>query len=144
MIGLMHKIMGSVQPYENELGLLDPRDPCIEEEYFLVPKDYINFWPCGHKCEHEGCLSSGEVVCHIPCIPDATGVEATEHLCYDHAYEFGYCVCCGDFCGGIECYEINNPSHLCENCKDQIDSEQCDSEDDDESAYLDAIGTTYA
>jgi hypothetical protein len=141
MIGLKHKITGLVEPDENEHRLLNP---CIGTEYFLVPKDYINFWPCGHKCEHEGCLANGSVVCHVPDIPDATGktvydgagIEIIEHLCADHAYESGYCICCGDFWSGIECFDFDNPSHLCDNCKEQIDSEQCDYDDDDELLYL--------
>lgn len=99
----------------------------------LVPKDYINFWPCGHKCEHEGCLASGSVVCRVPDNPelaasgkpiyDSMGIEVIENLCPDHAYEAGYCACCGDFWGGIESFDFDNPSMLCENCRDACDLE---------------------
>lgn len=85
-----------------------------------VPKDYINSWDSGHKCEHEGCFKDGSVECHVPAEQD---IELIEHLCQDHAYEVGYCTLCGSFWGGIESFDFNNPQMLCENCLDQLKTE---------------------
>ena len=85
-----------------------------------VPKDYINHWTSGHKCEHDGCFKDGSVECHVTAVQD---IQLIEHLCQDHAYEAGYCSLCGGFWGGIESFDFNNPSHLCENCLDQLKTE---------------------
>ena len=108
----------------------------FDDGLVAVPKDYINTWESGHKCEHNGCFENGEVACHVPelhgengRIYDDTNIRVVEHLCSNHAYEAGYCTLCGDFWGGIESFDFNNPSHLCENCKEQIEDEI--GEDDD-------------
>lgn len=75
-----------------------------------------------HKCQHKGCTKDSDVVCIVP-EQDNTGIQVIEHLCEEHAYESGYCVLCGEFWGGIETFDIDNPSHLCENCLEQIKDE---------------------
>lgn len=101
-----------------------------------VPKDYINTWESGHKCKQDGCFRDGEVTCHVPDlhgeggrIYDYTQIKVIEHLCQDHAYLFGYCILCGDFWGGIEPFDFNNPSQLCENCLDQLKDEIGENDD---------------
>lgn len=110
---------------KSQLDLYINRYPRVKE-IRAVPKDYINVWKSGHKCEHEGCFKDGSVVCHVPAEHD---VELIEHLCQDHAYEAGYCSLCGIFWGGIESFDFNNPSHLCEYCLEQLKDEI--GEDDD-------------
>ena len=94
--------------------------------HVAVPKDYINSWKSGHKCEHDGCFKDGSVECHVPAEQD---IELIEHLCQGHAYEAGYCSLCGSFWGGIESFDFDNPSHLCEHCLEQVKDEI--GEDDD-------------
>lgn len=104
----------------------------------VVPKDYINIWKSGHKCEREGCFKDGLVVCRVPEYesvyhrdPDMKEAIMIEHLCPDHAYDAGYCTLCGEFWGGIESFDFENPSHLCEHCIQQVRDEQGDYDDDD-------------
>jgi len=121
------------------------RHHMILHPHVAVPKDYINFWKSGHKCEREGCFEDGVVVCHVPDYPpllskepyDYTGIKIIEHLCQDHAYEAGYCTICGDFWGGIESFDFNNPSKLCENCQEQIIDENCEEDEEDSLWYED-------
>ena len=47
-----------------------------------------------------------------------------ENFCCDHAFTNGYCICCGDFWGGVEDFDFG--SGLCDNCKEAIDCEQSD------------------
>lgn len=85
-----------------------------------------------HKCEHEGCFEDGSVECHVP----EQDIELIERLCPDHAYESGYCSICGSFWGGIESFDFDNPSHLCEHCQEQIKAENCE-EDEEDSLWYD-------
>jgi hypothetical protein len=83
-------------------------------------------------CEEYGCLLDGLVECHLLTF-DKGFVHAEEinfNYCQYHAYLNGFCSCCGDFWGGIESFEFENPSHLCENCLDQIKNESEESEYD--------------
>jgi len=116
---------------ESQLDLYLRRYPRIKEVR-AVPKEYINFWKSGHKCEQEGCFKDGSVECRIPdtgypVLPET--LNHIEHLCPDHAYENGYCSLCGDFWGGIESFDFNNPSHLCEHCLEQVKDEIGDDDD---------------
>lgn len=99
-----------------------------------IPKESINSWDSGYKCEHEGCLEDGSVECHIPnhldygdkgidVIKVIAEMDKVEHLCQDHAYEAGYCTLCGEFWGGVESFDFNNPQQLCENCLEQLKDE---------------------
>lgn len=80
-------------------------------------------------CEHNGCNKNADVQCCVPEL-DNTGINVIEYLCEEHAYESGYCTLCGSFWGGIESFDFNNPSHICENCQEQIQDEDFDSYED--------------
>lgn len=100
------------------------------KDLVAVPKDYINHWASGQKCEKKECFKDGCVECHVPEQGDYIDMlELKEHFCPEHAYENGYCSLCGDFWGGIESFDFNNPSQLCENCLEQLKDEI--GEDDD-------------
>lgn len=125
--GICHENLGiyidSVENYRYRMSF---------ESNIAVPKDYINFWKSGHKCEHEGCFKDGSVECHVPAEQD---IELIEHLCPDCAYGYGYCSLCGSFWGGIESFDFNNPSHLCEHCQEQIKDENCEEDEEDSLWY---------
>ncbi len=76
-----------------------------------VPKDYINFWKSGHKCEKEGCFKDGSVKCRVP----ESSPEKIENLCFNHAFKSGYCIVCGEFCGDDKDFIAGNG--LCDNCE---------------------------
>ncbi len=75
-----------------------------------VPKDYVNQWESGYKCEKESCFMDGCVECHIP-----ENKNLIEHLCFHHAFKSGYCFCCGEFYGDDNNFMSGNS--LCDNCK---------------------------
>ena len=81
-------------------------------------------------CEHEGCDKEG-VECRIdddsPC----------EYFCPEHAFEAGYCYCCGSFWGGIEEFDFGRIRGVCPHCRDEIESNESDGSDDDEIDYDD-------
>lgn len=128
MFGILDTVDGKIEPssafyVEN-----------LDGRFFRVPKDYINHWASGHKCERDGCMDDGCVDCRLPndahLNPDANIGEVIEHFCPDHAFKNGYCICCGEFWGGVEDFDFGNG--LCDNCKDAIDCEQTDYSDFDE------------
>lgn len=95
-----------------------------------VPRDYINSWESGHKCEHDGCFKDGSVECHLNDYETWIANNhvgdvpiMTEYFCREHAYENGYCTCCGDFWGGIESFEFDNPLQVCETCLENYENE---------------------
>jgi hypothetical protein len=79
-------------------------------------------------CQHEGCQSPA-IQCTIPGGIDLeTGEsydESYEYFCPKHAVENGFCCCCGTFIAGW----IENDD-MCENCRDQVDSDFCNDNDD--------------
>lgn len=86
------------------------------------------------KCEEKDCNKTENLTeCRI--YGDETVIEKDiiYHFCTDHAYKNGFCYICGDFFGGIESFEFNNPSQLCENCLDDLKCEL--GEYDDEDCY---------
>ena len=91
-------------------------------------------------CEEYGCLMEGIVECYLPPITMEDGhlskdQPPTEHFCQYHAYKNGFCSLCGDFWGGIESFEFDNPQRLCENCLDQLKTELGEYDDDEEDMY---------
>lgn len=117
MFGIRDTVSGKIEPctafyVEN-----------LDERFQRVPKDYINHWASGHKCEQEGCFDDGSVECRVPDsgypVPPET-LNTIEHFCPEHAYENSYCSLCGEFWGGIESFDFDNPSHLCEHCIQQV------------------------
>lgn len=128
MFGVMDTFDGKIEPSTAFYLENIPND----KRFLRVPKDYINHWASGHKCEQEGCFDDGSVECRThdsgyPVLPEM--LNTIEHFCPEHAYENGYCSLCGDFWGGIESFDFNNPSHLCEHCLEQVKDEI--GEDDD-------------
>jgi hypothetical protein len=75
------------------------------------------------KCQHEGCDREG-ILCQLD---DNEGDEG-EYFCGEHAFEAGYCACCGRFWGGIESFEFGNG--LCDNCRDSGDYGDFDEDED--------------
>ncbi len=106
-------------------------------ERSAVPKEYINTWKSGHKCDQDRCFKDGCVECHVPeTSPDADNLQmmlppsnSIEHFCCDHAFKNGYCICCGEFWGGIEDFDFGNG--FCTNCKSACDLEDGEPEEDD-------------
>lgn len=85
------------------------------------------------KCEHEGCEITDTTECQSQDYED--GAIIISHYCTEHAYEHGFCYCCGEFWGGIEGFDFNNPTHLCEHCYDALRDEIEDDYDDEEDYY---------
>ena len=87
-----------------------------------------------HRCEHEGCNKTEPentiIACHLIDYGDYK-VEPKDiylYYCSEHATEEGFCWCCGEFWAGCEEFDFQ-PSHLCPNCKDDLDSELADDYD---------------
>lgn len=59
--------------------------------------------------------------------------EPDEILCYDHIAHSGFCMGCGQFWGGIESFDIWHPG-WCDNCWDEIRSNDDDYYDDNDYA----------
>ncbi len=70
------------------------------------------------RCEQACCEEPG-----ISCLLNDD--EETEfHFCAAHCYQNGFCFGCGNFWGGVEDFEFNNPAHLCSNCRTDPDFEE--------------------
>lgn len=83
------------------------------------------------KCQKEGCTNLG-MECLVPLDytkPIEEQEQQLEYYCSEHCYENGYCWMCGQFWGGVERFEFDQ-SHLCENCRSEIDAEMADEEAD--------------
>jgi hypothetical protein len=76
-----------------------------------------------HQCEEPGCTEQGSQ-CHLLDYGDHSGpaVDVYEYYCPEHATKNGYCWLCGEFWAGNEEFDLE-PSHLCPNCKSEVDSE---------------------
>lgn len=83
------------------------------------------------KCEQEGCDSTDTIECRLPDYEE-TGI--FYHYCPKHAEANGFCVCCGEFWGGIESFEFWHPG-LCDNCHDDIQAELGEYEDEEVPDY---------
>lgn len=96
-------------------------------------------------CEEEGCEWEG-TPCFYPDNPiygwepksegEEPVFEPDHYLCAKHAYRAGFCFGCGAFWGGVESFDFDNPSHLCENCRTEVDDEQ-------EDYDMDRVYSTY-
>lgn len=83
-----------------------------------------------HQCEHEGCNSTDTIQCHLVDwqnvgMDNMEARDLYEWLCAKHATEGGYCWMCGEFWAGCEEFDFNL-SHLCPNCKCEVDSDSGD------------------
>jgi len=58
---------------------------------------------------YEGCNEEGEKWYYDH--------DVSELFCYEHAGEMGFCLWCGNFYGGVESFEFNNPGKICDNCR---------------------------
>jgi hypothetical protein len=79
-------------------------------------------------CNVRGCRNAGN-----PCwLPDDHG-KPSEHYCYNHMREQGYCPGCGLFWAGIESFDFSRTG-LCENCASDagIDDDDWDDDWDDD------------
>lgn len=45
------------------------------------------------------------------------------YFCDEHAKEFGFCICCGNYCGGLESFDfsVNGRFGYCEDCWDAFE-----------------------
>jgi len=73
-------------------------------------------------CEEPGCDEQA-IECYLN--DDA---DTVEHFCPIHCYKNGYCYGCGNFFCGMEDFDFNNPSHLCFNCRTEVNSDIEDEE----------------
>lgn len=87
-------------------------------------------------CEDEGCSHAATVKCLLD-YQDENGEwkEQVEWLCTDHANESGYCMGCGTFIAGTGMEYTNNG--YCDNCWDEIRSNDIDDEEDFYDGSLD-------
>lgn len=129
VFGIMDTVSGNIEPSTASYLENLPND----HRFLQVPKDYINHWASGHKCDKPGCMDDGSVKCHIPdlMLSPNNADNRFEHFCPEHAYDAGYCSLCGEFWGGIESFEFDNPLFLCENCYEQIENEFYEEDEED-------------
>lgn len=80
-------------------------------------------------CQHEGCTNQG-----IPCFLFCWNKIPDDYICPEHAAQYGYCVCCGQFWGGIESFEMRR-SGLCDQCNDQAIADFNDHALDEDEDY---------
>ena len=73
------------------------------------------------QCQQKGCKSIEVTECII--YDPIENKTYKEYYCPDHCFEHGYCYICGGFFGGIEEFEFNNKSQLCNNCDDMLKTE---------------------
>lgn len=65
-------------------------------------------------CEVEGCDSLAQGYW----LPDSDQDDDPDsYLCTEHAYSAGWCWGCGGFHGGIEWFDFQSRTGLCENCE---------------------------
>lgn len=63
------------------------------------------------KCQHEGCMESGEIPCWID------DMDKPDYFyCAEHAGEEGFCHCCGTFIAGWIDFGT-----LCDNCREELE-----------------------
>jgi hypothetical protein len=78
-----------------------------------------------HVCEEPGCDKEG-MQCHLLVIDrgDFNSISHDEfnYYCAEHATKNGYCWMCGEFWAGNSEFDFN-PSHLCPNCRDEVDAD---------------------
>lgn len=98
----------------------------VEFNQEVLADSHRSHWNNPLPCEHEGCKVLG-IPCYINWIDD----DPNGWYCSEHAYENGFCSSCGIFHAGIERFDFFNPLGMCDNCRDQIESETDDYEDDD-------------
>lgn len=80
------------------------------------------------NCDHEGCNRTDNLTtCYLMNL-HTYKQEENGIYCYEHCYEHGFCHLCGHFFAGIDSFDLNNPSHLCDICRDQVKAEMCDEE----------------
>lgn len=83
------------------------------------------------KCQDNGCSNPGE-----PCwLPDDDCDEQPSHFyCSDHKFQHGFCVMCGNFYGGVECFDFGDG--YCDDCNHTLfGREDAWQEDEYESDY---------
>lgn len=87
------------------------------------------------QCEHEGCDQKDNLT---PCFvydPDTGELVLDSHYCWKHSYENGFCRICGQLWAGVESFEFNNPLKLCENCKERIECEIGETDEEPDEVY---------
>jgi len=77
------------------------------------------------SCEEPGCLELG-----APCRVEDD--DEPEYFCSEHAFQAGYCYCCGSFWGGIVEFDFAKIRGVCPHCRDQILADTCDPEPDED------------
>jgi hypothetical protein len=88
----------------------------------------ISLWLELHKkhiCEEKGCDKEA-MLCHVlvtdPDDFNSFSMNVYNYYCTEHATKNGYCWMCGEFWAGNSEFDFNS-SHLCPNCKDEVDAE---------------------
>ena len=89
-----------------------------------------------HICENEGC-SHKAFKCQLDYYNEETKEweEQIEYLCCEHAEDAGFCMRCGTFIAGTGMEFWNNG--YCDNCWDEIRSNEIDDEEDFPDGSLD-------
>lgn len=82
------------------------------------------FYRKQRQCQHEGCSCEG-----VECVLTDGDGDLKEYFCGEHAHEHGYCRCCSQFWGGVEAFDFS-PSGLCPHCKDQVDADFAEPEEE--------------
>lgn len=72
--------------------------------------------------------------CQVPACKDRNVLECrinpwekpSDWLCSEHAEKEGFCAGCGLFCAGIESFDFGRYPGFCDNCQDEIRSNEWD------------------
>jgi len=70
-----------------------------------------------HTCEQNGCDEKA-IECSLNDDEDSKF-----YYCPEHCYQNGFCFGCGNFFSGMEDFDFENPTHLCFNCRTEIEEE---------------------
>jgi hypothetical protein len=85
---------------------------------------------------------------YIECeIPDSynekTGKSKYEYLTFDEATEAGYCAGCGSFWAGVTSFDFSDIEGYCENCVDEIKSNDATFDEEDNWSLDDYLQGGY-
>jgi hypothetical protein len=93
-----------------------------------APNGYTFF--VEHVCAEPGCWRTERLT---PSVLPAFGEgekDIVEDYCAEHAEPNGFCWGCGGLWAGVESFDFNNPSGLCENCREEDYDDDRNDEDD--------------
>lgn len=72
------------------------------------------------RCWQPGCHIKGIKCVILGALIDEDEEDQMQRYCSEHAAENGYCYSCGIFCSGIESFDFGKHPGLCDNCADEV------------------------